>query len=69
MKKKVNCDGYYQQVHKKCGGEIVLIANKIKLKCICKKCMTIWNMQLPLYGIEVNIQAPKEFKNYNPKVK
>jgi hypothetical protein len=38
---------YIQQVHKACGGEIVVVSQGQILALCCRKCEVIWNFESP----------------------
>ena len=38
---------YVQQVHKNCGGEIVVVAENRTLALCCRKCEVVWNFASP----------------------
>jgi len=38
---------YVQQVHKECGGEIVVVSQGRILALCCRKCETVWNFESP----------------------
>lgn len=48
-----------QQVHKDCGGEIIVIALGKSWQLCCKTCLLSWVLQSPTY-IE---KLPKDFVN------
>lgn len=38
---------FIQQVHKKCGGEIVVVASKGDISFACKRCTQIFRLSIP----------------------
>ncbi len=39
---------YVQQVHRDCGGEIVVVATPEKVAIACRRCKSVWTMDAPL---------------------
>jgi hypothetical protein len=59
---------YYQQLHRDCGGEIVIVADGStppKVRMCCKTCQSFWAMQTPPYFAGVAI--PADWISYEPK--
>lgn len=51
---------WIQQVHKGCGGEIIIIAYKQVAKFACKKCQLVW------VG-DIEIRRTKEWQDFDKK--
>jgi hypothetical protein len=64
---KISTPTWKQQIHKGCGGELVIIAKPGIFAIVCKSCKTVWNIDLSIFGIS-NLPAalPNDWESYEP---
>ena len=57
---------FFQQIHAKDDGEIVVVSSGRHIALVCKNCRCRWDFDIPFLGVEVPHKIPEEWKSYVP---
>jgi hypothetical protein len=66
---KISTPTWKQQLHKGCGGMLLVIAKPGKIGIICHKCNMLWQVEVPLLGPNIPSTIPDDWESYEPKPK